>query len=67
MTPEDLRDEAAAAEAAAGQLPPGAERDWHLAKAKTLLHEADRVEHRLDLKADLLSPKPNERTPRGRD
>ena len=56
MTPETLRDEADASEAAAGKLADGPERDWLMAKARALRHEADRLEQRLDVRADLLSP-----------
>jgi len=56
MTPEDLRDEASAAEAAAGKLAPGPDRDWLLAKAEALRHEADRLERRLTTRARLLRP-----------
>lgn len=56
MTPEDLRDEASAAEAAAAGLAPGAERDWLLAKAEALRHEAERLERRLTTRARLLRP-----------
>lgn len=56
MTPEELRDEASASEAAALKLPEGPEREWLLAKAEALLHEAERIEKRLDLRPDLLDP-----------
>jgi len=35
---------------------PGPERDWLNAKAETLRHEADRLEHRLGARTDWLDP-----------
>jgi hypothetical protein len=63
MSPEQLRDEASASEAAAAKMSPGPDRDWLMAKAETLRHEAERLEQRLDVRADLLSPNPPPASP----
>jgi len=57
VTPEELRQEADASEAAARTLAEGPQRDWLLAKAEALRHEALRLEQRLDVRADRLSPR----------
>jgi hypothetical protein len=57
VTPDQLRNEAGAAEAQAKRFGPGPDRDWLTAKAETLRRAAERLEHRLDARADLLRPR----------
>ncbi|HSV03004.1 MAG TPA: hypothetical protein VLI41_07325 [Phenylobacterium sp.] len=61
MTPQALRDEANAAETAAARLAPGPQREWLLAKAEALRHEAERMEQRLSTRARLLRPDERDR------